>query len=283
MINLVLSSSVQSARYFDIASLVLLIYDTCLTFDLEVDYVWFAPISAFKVLYFLSRYSIFISLLYIWQTFGTTFSGAEACNRLFTFNAWMLTFGFGITEMILTVRLCAVWGMNRTFNVMIGTFFAMFMIGVFIIVSVFLHTVQYEPAVDGIGCFMASGSRIISLTWIFMMAYDALTLLLMMIPAYTLVQQGHIKHLWRMKLTTVVYRDGIIYYFFLCVASLLNVIVIFVLPTAYMPLILMPERVLHTILTSRLVLDTRQAGKANQESLLTLSTFSALNNPEPSS
>lgn len=55
----------------------------------------------------------------------------------------------------------------------------------------------------------------------------------------------------------VVFRDGILSYIYLFALSTLNVVVVFKLPNSYLNLLASPERVLHCLLSSRVLLHIR--------------------------
>jgi len=68
-------------------------------------------------------------------------------------------------------------------------------------------------------------------------------------------------------LIKAVYRDGVVYYLYLFVLSFVNVVVVKTHPTQYQHLLTSMERLLHSILTSRVLLHMRAgAGETTVES-----------------
>ncbi|KAG8748671.1 hypothetical protein FRC10_000062 [Ceratobasidium sp. 414] len=57
-------SNTQRTRNAALAAMVLLVYDHVITFDAEVDLVWFKPWSWSKILFFWNRYGTFVILLF---------------------------------------------------------------------------------------------------------------------------------------------------------------------------------------------------------------------------
>ncbi|KAL0573799.1 hypothetical protein V5O48_008152 [Marasmius crinis-equi] len=60
------------------------------------------------------------------------------------------------------------------------------------------------------------------------------------------------------KLLRAVYQGGVIYYGFISIVSILNVVVILTLPRDYVHLLAAFERVLHSVLSSRAILHIRE-------------------------
>jgi len=65
----------------------------------------------------------------------------------------------------------------------------------------------------------------------------------------------------------VVYSDGIIYYIYLFGLSLFNTIIILKLPSDYVNLLVMMERVIHSVLACRVVLHIREQGWIQQTAM----------------
>ncbi|KIM35818.1 hypothetical protein M413DRAFT_325366 [Hebeloma cylindrosporum] len=79
------------------------------------------------------------------------------------------------------------------------------------------------------------------------------------------------------SLMKVVYRDGVLYYLYLFVLSCINIIIVKTLPEDYQPLLSLVERMLHSILTSRVILHIRAQAVENpawSDGLTELSTIS---------
>ncbi|QRW00100.1 hypothetical protein RhiJN_28118 [Ceratobasidium sp. AG-Ba] len=57
-------ANLQRTRYASLSAMILLVYDHTVTFDAEVELVWFKPWTWSKVLFFWNRYGTFIILLF---------------------------------------------------------------------------------------------------------------------------------------------------------------------------------------------------------------------------
>ncbi|KAF9255812.1 hypothetical protein L218DRAFT_304691 [Marasmius fiardii PR-910] len=116
------------------------------------------------------------------------------------------------------------------------------------------------------------------------MVYDAGMLVMILIPGVAAYRRGE-----RSELAKTVYRDGAIYYVYIFLCSMLNVVVTLVLSPELIYILTAFERVLHSVLASRAFLHIRQVA-------LQLATFRTISDiqftqngrldqfcPEPSS
>jgi len=98
---------IHQRNYVDygyIAAQAIVFYDYILTFDREINLVWFAPMSYTSVLFFLIKYLPIIGLsLYIPERFviGTSM---KSCAWQFPMATWILTIGILLADVVLVIR-----------------------------------------------------------------------------------------------------------------------------------------------------------------------------------
>ncbi|KAK1220772.1 hypothetical protein PQX77_016449 [Marasmius sp. AFHP31] len=102
-------------------------------------------------------------------------------------------------------------------------------------------------------CFYVMQNKEIYICWILLMIYDSASFMLMGIPGFKAYRTGGTSNFVK-----VVYRDGVIYYALVFLVSLVNVIIILILPHDFVHIISPFERVLHSILTSHAILHIRK-------------------------
>ncbi|TFK32625.1 hypothetical protein BDQ12DRAFT_479687 [Crucibulum laeve] len=226
-----------------------------MTLGMEIDFVWASNWSLMKVLFLIQRYLPFFDTVWLvlHHQLGHDLSG-PACHRIYQASGWMYIVGFATSELILTLRAWAVWNRDRRLSITLP----MLYVGIWgsdcVIMAKFLASMKFgaPPHVDFLGCFVTKGSSILYLCWVVLMVYEAIILILMIIPGIAAYRLGGDSALYK-----TVYRDGVLYYLCLFVLSLTNVIVIQILPSAYINLFSSFERVIHSIVTSRVILHIR--------------------------
>ncbi|KAF8995948.1 hypothetical protein BDQ17DRAFT_1545011 [Cyathus striatus] len=216
----------QIVNYLRASTLAVLVYEYLLTFDLEVNFVWKRDWSIVKILFILTRYLPFFDATIILALQFLPHASAAKCKMLYTAIAF-LSIGLFIAEAVLTLRTWAVCGGQKR----LGILLAIFSMGIFsghtVLVGFFsLATLRFDlqDTLDTIlqGCLVTSGNyNLLIIDWSFVLTYDTVNLVLIMTPAYQSFRPGCYSNL-----TRVVLRDGAIYYFYLFVAAIANIIVI---------------------------------------------------------
>ncbi|KAF8878161.1 hypothetical protein CPB84DRAFT_350371 [Gymnopilus junonius] len=226
-----------------------------LTLRMEVDLVWSSKWNFMKVLYFLQRYLPFIDTvgLVLCHQLRMNIS-VSACRRVYYASGYIIVIGFILSEMILTLRAWAVCHCDLRLMIFLPVLFTAFWSADFAFITLFLRSLKLAPKpYPGFsGCFVVQANDMLILCWAVLMAWDAITLLIMTIVGYKAYKTGG-----RTALLDVVYRDGMIYYFYIFSLSAINIIVVKTLPPEYENLLTSTERCLHSVLTSRVLLNIR--------------------------
>ncbi|KAJ7589035.1 hypothetical protein C8J56DRAFT_29663 [Mycena floridula] len=245
-----------------------MLYDYSITFSMEVEHIWLAKPSAITIIYLIQRYLPFIDsvALEIYILFSTWPNGPSQryCAVTFPLRAALFQVGFAFSEVILTLRVYAVWSRNKRLSILLPLFYAICFLPSFVILGVFLKTLRYAaPIRPDVGCIVSEGSALLFLCWILLAVYDLGILILMLTQGVRTYRLGG-----NLGLYNVVYRDGIIYYIYLFALSSINVVVVLTSSRDLASLLASTARVVHALLTSRVVLHIRQqAGKRQSKSL----------------
>ncbi|KIJ97955.1 hypothetical protein K443DRAFT_9528 [Laccaria amethystina LaAM-08-1] len=258
LINLVAAE--RLAASFDVAAAMLLVYDCSLTLGMEIEFVWSSPWGFVKVLYIVQRYlpfcdSIFLSLIHQLAVNIDPYG----CHIVETIRGWLMIFGFILSEVILTLRIWAVWKRDMRLGVFLISLITLTTVAEIYVTRIFLRDLHFttRPYPEFVGCFFTSASHIVYLNWVVFMIYEVVILVLMIIPGIASYRLGG-----NVGLYHVIYRDGIIMYIYLVV----NVVVVCAFYREYFAVISSVERVLHSLLTSRVVLHIREYMKRHQPS-----------------
>lgn len=244
---------------FDLASSTIMIWDYVLTFGMEVDLVWNSEWNFIKGLYLFQRYLPFIDIISIalyYQIGGSLTK--TGCQNLYYATAVTTVLGLAASEMLLTYRTWAVWNRNQRLSIILPILYALVWGSGFVVLSIFLKSITFgDPPYPGFkSCFLMHSNKDLVFLWALLIIWDTLMMILMLVPAFRAYRSGG-----NSTLIKVVYRDGVIYYLYLFVLSSTNVVVVKSLPTQHQHLLTSMERMLHSILTSRILLHIRALTK----------------------
>ncbi|KIK02602.1 hypothetical protein K443DRAFT_677455 [Laccaria amethystina LaAM-08-1] len=247
-----------------VAAAMLLVYDCSLTLGMEIEFVWSSPWGFMKVLYIVQRYLPFFDTIFLCLIHQLAVNiDPYVCHIVETIRGWLMIFGFTLSEVILTLRAWAVWERDLRLGVFLLFLITLMTVAEIYVTRVFLRGLQFstKPYPEFVGCFPTSGNRIVYLDWVLLMIYEAVILVLMTIPGIASYRRGG-----NIDMHHVIYREGIIMYIYLFALSIVNVVVVCALSAEYVAIIFSVERVLHTLLTSRVVLHIREYMKRQQPS-----------------
>lgn len=250
--------SMRLVTYFDVAGATMFLYDYLLTLGMEVELVWSSKGTFMKVLYFAQRYLPFVDAvaLCLLNQLSTAID-PRACKMVEKARGLLMITGISLSELVLTLRVWAVWERSSRVGLALSILFFLAVSSNFVVSGFFLGSLKFadRPYPTFQGCFITSASRVVYMNWVLLMVYEAAILVLMVIPgisAYRIAGDT--------ALHTVVYRDGVLIYIYLFALSTINVIVSISLPHIYLDILWSVERCLHSMLTSRVLLDIRAYG-----------------------
>ncbi|KIJ50327.1 hypothetical protein M422DRAFT_245580 [Sphaerobolus stellatus SS14] len=258
--NLLFLRENQISNYFQAISLVILVYDYIITLSEEVALIWTAPWTTARVLFFLTRYSAWIdtSLLSIVHFAKGGHLSIPACRALYKASGWFLSIGVFIAELVLVFRTYALW--NKSMRVLFG----LFGIG-FPITAASLYATY-----KGMAAFMfiqvpgqqdcLSVSSLVSIK-IFLLDFSGVIIFETIILILTVVSAFKQSNLRKTSLGETLYKDGLMYYVYLTLFTVANLLVLAVpaVATSGASLVLL-QRVIHSIVTSHILLHIRRAG-----------------------
>lgn len=245
---------------FDVASSVLFVYDYFLTLGMEINFIWFSPWTLTKAIYLVQRYLPFIDTVWLClhHQLGSGLD-QSICFDMYAASTWFFCIGICASELILTMRCWAVWHRSRTLSIFLPTFFALAFIPDVYITNKVLKSLTFGklPYPEFVGCFVTGSNNLQLWVWVILMIYEGGIVTLMLIPGFRAYQRGGDS-----ALVTIVYRDGVLYYIAIFVLSILNIIVIQKLSASYANLLSSLLRVIHSMLTSRVILHIRAHGNS---------------------
>jgi len=256
----------------NVVSLTILVYDYCLVLSSEVDLVWKSKWSIVKVLYLLTRYPAFSdTALSVYESLGPV--ALENCWAINAAGTWSTLFGISVAEVILVLRTAALWGNNKKILWSLSLVLAALVIICMVFQSLFLNsqTAKPPPFPSISGCNLVGGNPIVIFNFIFLIMFEIAILVLTTYRWFKRFKGS------ANPLVATLYRDGIVFFVCLSLISLGNVLILSLGPDEYHALITPFQRVMHSVLSCRILLNLREANrksKANRLAELQLSTMS---------
>ncbi|KIK00158.1 hypothetical protein K443DRAFT_617705 [Laccaria amethystina LaAM-08-1] len=97
-------------------------YDYLLKLRREISYIWSCPWSVGIALFYISRYLMFIDQpLYLYLYVQLIPGSPNTCSVLLSIALISMSMGFLSSQMIISLRTCAMWGRQRWILAMLGT------------------------------------------------------------------------------------------------------------------------------------------------------------------
>ncbi|KAF9267738.1 hypothetical protein L218DRAFT_995316 [Marasmius fiardii PR-910] len=196
----------QIVAYMDVVGAVLCIYEVMINFHIKVEHIWMRKWSFVTVLYILQRYLPLADTtgLIFHVQFGTNLS-IHYCSLTYKIAGWSHIVGFVLSEVLLTIRVWAVW--NRSARVAVGlvAFFLVCWASNYRVIFQYMDSIEFAtlPFPNFRGCFVANQSTTLFVNWILLTVYDTGTFVMILIPGVASYRRGG-----RSELLKTIYRDG---------------------------------------------------------------------------
>ncbi|KAF7291319.1 hypothetical protein MIND_01276200 [Mycena indigotica] len=241
-----------------VACCTILVYDWLLTLHREVAAIWSHPRSIGTVIFLVNRYLPFVD---VWISTTTRFQhvSPEAClvrNRIV---GWMSLIGVCISEAILMLRTYAIWGRSRSVMIILCVVWVATVIPGLIITQFELTTLIYTPTAN-VGCNLVQAGTIIIYAYVLLMISETAVVVLTALRAYRDLRNRSLHRSW----ITQLYKDGMLFYIYLLAISIANVLVPILGPEYMANWLASLQRVLHSVLTTRVLLLIRSQLAASQ-------------------
>ncbi|KLO12316.1 hypothetical protein SCHPADRAFT_425773 [Schizopora paradoxa] len=243
---LTLIRDVVLMKYSDFFYLTMLVYDYILTLPDEVQYIWPWEWRAGKTLYFATKYLAFVdAALFIVFWYDKTIT-ANRCRSIFNAALWFMTTGTLIAEWILCMRTYAIWGKSKKVMVPLVAFVLAAQVGGVYAVKNLTDSIQWalSPFPSISRCYIiVTRENLLFAVYILTTVKE---LVIFVLTVWKGVSQ------WRASkspLINTLYKDGVLYFFVVFAASLLNFAMTIIGPKKHQTLLtfLMPECVLFDI------------------------------------
>ncbi|KAJ6450794.1 hypothetical protein C8R45DRAFT_1042794 [Mycena sanguinolenta] len=227
----------------------ILIYDWLCTLDQEITHVWLRPLSPGTALFALNRYAPFIDISVALSAKFQRIS-PEDCLTRNTIVAWFTVLGIFLSEVILMLRTWALWERSRSVLVWLIILGACALIPTIAVTELEIRSLLYIPT-TGVGCTVGKARAIIIVAYILVLLLETTIVILTAVKAFRHLRYS--REPWLIRL----YRDGMMFYVCLLLISLANILVPILAPSMFSNWLASPQRVLHSVLCTRVLLRIR--------------------------
>ncbi|KAF9256477.1 hypothetical protein L218DRAFT_193832 [Marasmius fiardii PR-910] len=197
-----------------VANCTLFIYEVIVNLPDEIDHIWRRKWSFLTALYIVQRYlPLFdLAIITLHRSFGANLN-TQYCTLNYKIAAWSYITGVMLSEIVLTLRIWAVWHGGRLMTIVLATFFFACWVPCCIFLGRFLDAMEFInlPYPNPHGCVIGGGSTILIACWVLWMVYDIAALVMILIPGVAAFRRGGMSELMQ-----TVYQDGVVYYALMC-------------------------------------------------------------------
>ncbi|KAF9781697.1 hypothetical protein BJ322DRAFT_1161529 [Thelephora terrestris] len=246
-----------------IVSAAILLYDLILTLHLEISLVWFSRWNYTKVLYLLTRYIPFAANGLILYSHLSSGASATICSNSFHAAGWLYLAGLDLAEVILAIRTWACWGRNKWVGIGLALWTLCCQVPSVIFWYKFLASLRFGSPVASMqlnNCFVVDSNRFLWVDWLVFLLGEGVALILMVIFAYRTSREGN-----NTPLVKLIYRDGIIFYVYLFCVTSINISLTLTLDNAFVALVSPVQSAIHSVLTTRIILNIREAASRRRD------------------
>jgi len=259
----------QLARYLEVCSTALLYYDFCLTFSDEIEYVWRRQWSFITVLFIFTRYFAVLGTVFILLFDYLPGLSLINCQIPWHFTAWSYIIGLTAAEAIFMRRTYALWysdaklPLYRWIRVLcIITLVLSLAVSGYVSERVIM-SVQFSrfdlPGSVVQGCVSLHEDNVLWIGYAILLVTETVVLFFTIPKVY-----GNRNDLGKRSLSYVIYRDGFLFYVYILIISIINIIGLVALEGGLAVSITRIHRDLHSIFSVRLLLNMRKASATNR-------------------
>ncbi|KAJ3565244.1 hypothetical protein NP233_g7754 [Leucocoprinus birnbaumii] len=207
----------QTGRYSDGAAAAFFVYDYFLTLDIEVQVIWETPWSASKTLFILNRYLPLIEFIlnYFRDNVGKM---AYHCYTLLHIITWLYIVGIFLSEIILTLRVLAIWRMKTSLVVGAVILNVIDFAVVGAVAELSIRPLQFSDIPPLTGCLAIPPNSLLFIGFIVATIYDAIMLVFMIIP-FLSAKRRYVKRQRQSQFFEVMYTEGVLFYVYLLALS----------------------------------------------------------------
>ncbi|KAF7367175.1 hypothetical protein MSAN_00977400 [Mycena sanguinolenta] len=148
------------------------------------------------------------------------------------------------------LRTWALWECRRSVLISLIILGTCTLLPMIVVTELEIRTLEYLPTI-GVGCTVGKAGAIILFAYVLVLSLETSIVIFTAVKAYRDLRYS--RQPWLIQL----YRDGMIFYVYLLVISLANILVPILAPSMFSNWLASPQRVLHSVLCTRVLLRIR--------------------------
>jgi len=204
------------------------------------------------------------------------------CKMAYHASAWLVLFQIFSAEIILCLRTWAIWNTNKVVGIVLASALLALFIVQCIVTDRFNRSLKFAPSPysEFRGCFITGASdRVLWVEFVTLFLLQLLFFTLVSISAFRSYRTGR-----HSELSYIIHRDGILSYVYILVFSGANLVTTILVAAPAFGSIPIPSDLLaalHSVLTTRIVLNIRMTAIQGKSTELHSSYFAVCTNDAP--
>jgi len=242
--------------YVDFVAATILFWEYLITINYEATLIWTTKMSAVKCLFFFARYIPFIYVPMVLNFALRPFITERECSILYHILCWGIVLGIIASEVILVIRTWAIWERSLKIGILLAIVAVSCIAPSLYSEYAYLKTITFHPNPNALtpGCGKSKANPIIAVGFVLVIISETFVLILTLVKFIEHYRIAGIRGFF-----AILYRDGIMFYAYLLVFSLLNLILIASGPHDPAHVLITLQGVLHSCLSTRVLLNLREA------------------------
>lgn len=257
---------VQDTRHAQLASCCIVVFDHLITLDSEVDLIWRSSWSFGKLLFIINRYYTLACVIFNNYVLFSSSLTDHFCLDFFRWQGWTGLIACMIAEIILQMRLYALYSLNsKILALMIISFTAASTVSALIMgkvlksIAALAKPVQYLE--NFVFCSPTNVSTKFYTFWIPILLNECLLCILVLIRGFQTFRSGETIFQTGRHLVSILIRDSV-FYFIIITSTYLTCLLVWL--NARTTLLEVPigfSVAMSCVLTNRIILNVREANK----------------------
>ncbi|KAG2108047.1 uncharacterized protein F5147DRAFT_181287 [Suillus discolor] len=260
---------IQTAKYCNVASLGVLIFDYFLTLEPEIRWTWNRRWNVVRVLFVISRYMAFVAAAMTSYAVLATRTN-ENCSHFSAASNATHIISIVAAEGLLIIRTYAFWKQSKKLLAVL-LILAVICIACGVGITDFvadLLAVPVNPSAPPTSSCNFETKRSSAIQYGFLVAYEILLMSLTVFKRYEYYSDCN------GRLVRVIFQGGVRYMTAIIFVSVVNIVITSGVPVSYNEMMDLPQVVLHSMLASRVLFSLRESDQDELDlATLQMSTF----------
>ncbi|TFK63432.1 hypothetical protein BDN72DRAFT_321713 [Pluteus cervinus] len=255
---------IQLTRYAALASSVIIVYDHLITIDAEVTLIWRSSWSLGKVLFIINRYYTLLSVAYYDYALFSPYLTDEVSLIFFKWQGWTGLFAFVIAEIILQMRLYALYFLNKKVLFLMVFLFVGSVSASGVILALLLQKITMVDSHPGAGIVFCTPTGLSHSFWTFwvpLLGFETFLCIMALFRGFqTFKKDGSLFQSGR-HLVRILIRDSVLFYLVMFGAYFTNVLMWLLARQTLLEVPIGFSVALSCVLGNRIILNVRQVNR----------------------